>query len=114
MECMKCGRETSGREVFCEECLKVMEKHPVGSAPVQIHPRPETKAKSAVRKQPKAEELLEKSRKTVARLKKLCLVLTLLLVLALGALGYLIWQSGEDINLGSNYSTATSETGGNP
>ena len=115
MECMKCGRETSGNDVFCAECLKVMDEHPVNSGiPVQIHPRPEAKRKSPMAKQPKAEETIQKLKKTVSRLKVLCLILTLLLFFTAAALGFSIWHSDDDFNLGFNYSTANSETGGNP
>ena len=29
MNCMKCGREISEGQAFCEECLKIMDEYPV-------------------------------------------------------------------------------------
>lgn len=29
MNCMKCGRETKSDDVFCQDCLEHMERHPV-------------------------------------------------------------------------------------
>ena len=40
MNCMKCGKEVSEGQAFCQECLKVMEQYPVRSgAYVRIPPR---------------------------------------------------------------------------
>ena len=29
MNCMKCGKTTTNEQVFCDDCLQVMAKHPV-------------------------------------------------------------------------------------
>lgn len=29
MDCMKCGRDTGGKQVFCPECLETMHRYPV-------------------------------------------------------------------------------------
>ena len=29
MQCMKCGREIDGEQVFCDNCLSIMEKYPI-------------------------------------------------------------------------------------
>ena len=40
MNCMKCGREISEGQAFCEECLKIMEQYPVRPGTyVRIPPR---------------------------------------------------------------------------
>ena len=42
VNCMKCGREISEGQVFCEECLEIMEQYPVRSGTyVRIPPRKE-------------------------------------------------------------------------
>ena len=42
MNCMKCGREIDGDQVFCQECLFEMEKYPVKpGTSVQLPPRRE-------------------------------------------------------------------------
>ena len=40
VNCMKCGREISEGQVFCEDCLKIMEQYPVRPGTyVRIPPR---------------------------------------------------------------------------
>ena len=40
VNCMKCGKEVSEGQAFCQECLKVMEQYPVRSGTyVRIPPR---------------------------------------------------------------------------
>ena len=36
MNCMKCGKEIQDGQVFCQECLADMEKHPI---PQDAHPQ---------------------------------------------------------------------------
>ena len=44
MQCLKCGRETEGTNVFCKACLEQMSARPVRpGTPVTIYPRPEKK-----------------------------------------------------------------------
>lgn len=41
MTCMKCGKEVSGSNVFCDECLAEMEQYPVNpGTPVLLPNRP--------------------------------------------------------------------------
>ena len=37
MNCMKCGRKIKDRQVFCEDCLAIMESYPVKpGTPIQL------------------------------------------------------------------------------
>ena len=113
MNCMKCGRETQGQEVFCEECLQKMAACPVKpGTPVTIPKRPKKVTVSPSKKQ-KTEEIIEKLQK---KIKILQISVILLCVLLLGSLVFSGWHfattdhSGHDI--GQNYSTEI--PGGNP
>lgn len=80
MNCMKCGRELKGTEVFCPECAAEMEKYPVKpGTPVQLPPRtavPSAKKKSK-RRILKPEEQIAKLRHSV-RLLSLALVVLMI------------------------------------
>lgn len=109
MECLKCGRETAGNEVFCSECLKEMEKNPVPSnTPVVLHNRAETPRKAVHKKTQKQDVVIDQLHKQIHRLHIWVTVLVILLVAALGALGYGAWAMGDELDLGSNYSSITS------
>ena len=42
MKCMRCGVETSGRQVFCNDCLSVMEQYPINpGTPIHLPKREE-------------------------------------------------------------------------
>ena len=45
MKCLRCGNNAAEDQLFCDECLTNMEKHPVKpGTPVHIPKRPERKA----------------------------------------------------------------------
>ena len=91
MECMKCGQETTGSQVFCDECLEVMSRYPVNSdAPVQILPR-SPKDKSAKKWEYSPEELLQRQKRISRRLYLLVWILGICLAAAVGALLYLLY-----------------------
>ena len=39
MNCLKCGQEVAAGQVFCDECLKDMERHPVNPGTPVILPK---------------------------------------------------------------------------
>ena len=83
MSCMKCGKEVSEGQVFCEECLTEMERYPVKpGTPVLLPHReilaPQRKRRN-IRRIRKPEEQLAALRST---LRLLCVILCLLLVIA--------------------------------
>lgn len=66
MACMKCGKEVSGEQVFCDACLEDMEKYPVKpGTPVLLPSRP---AQAAVHK--RAGHRVRKPEEQIAGLKK--------------------------------------------
>ena len=109
MNCMKCGREATDNNAYCQICLTEMEQFPVRPGTVILLPNQEPpQPKKAVRKKKPAlspEEQLPLLKKKVWYLRLIALVLALLLtaisVVAIQAVTELDWQR----LLGQNYST---------
>ena len=115
MECLKCGRETPGKEIFCAECLNDMEKFPVKTGtPVVIPKREEPRRQVPQKKAPKPEEIIAGLHQTIHRLRVALCIVSILLALTAAGLGLSIWYDVEDPEPGFNYSTVTFPTeGGN-
>lgn len=92
MYCLRCGKETTDEQVFCQACLDNMENYPVKpGVPVQLPHRPAVQLPKRTGKKGKnqsPEELLEDMRKTVRRMTRVLLLAVLLLLLAGGIIFY--------------------------
>lgn len=94
MNCMRCGKETEEKNVFCSECLEDMAKYPVKPGTlIHIPSRPESDSRKNTRKRRElsAEEQLDNAKNavqillvTVLGLFGMVVVLGLLLLLMLG------------------------------
>ena len=110
MNCMKCGRETQEKNVFCQTCLLEMQKYPVRADTVVLLPR--RKEASLVKKTPKRhvpapEEQLKQIRKRV-------LFLALLLAVSIGLIALMLkptmhYIMDDHFEIGQNYSTVISQ-----
>ena len=69
MPCIKCGRKIKDRQVFCEECLAIMDTYPVKpGTPIQLPtppPKSATPTKVSKRRQRKPEEQISYQRATI-------------------------------------------------
>lgn len=84
MGCMRCGKETEGKAVFCPECLAEMENYPVKPGTVIHIPH---RKEQEVRKTPRKRELtMEEQLQSAHRL------IQFLVVAVLGLLGALIFS----------------------
>ena len=110
MQCLKCGKETTGEKVFCDDCLEVMEQYPVNPSTPVPAPRvvANTQEKKATRRRPPTEE------ETILQLKGLIRLLTvtvaILAVLLCFVAGLLMQQLETNQNknaIGKNYTSAT-------
>lgn len=85
MHCMKCGRKLKENQVFCPECLAVMEDYPVKpGTPIQLptrHNSPSASARPSKKKARKPEEQILRLRSAV-RWLTLALVVALLAFIA--------------------------------
>lgn len=111
MHCLKCGRETDEGQVFCQECLLDMGKHPVDPNEVVLLPqRPATPpAKKPARRRtvPPEERILQLKK----RIRLLAVLLVLVTTIA-AALAYPTVQYFRRYRLrpGQNYSSIVATT----
>ena len=116
MTCMKCGREIDDDQVFCQECLEVMDKYPVKPGTVVLLPRVSQNQPKPHRRHP-----VISPEEQILTLKKRVRGLVLALILAVAAtvgLAYVTvsdYLEDKDVQLlpGQNYSSSTTPaTGG--
>ena len=92
MHCMKCGRKIKDRQVFCEECLAIMDTYPVKpGTPIQLPPPPSknsTPAKANKRRQRNSEQQIAYQRITI-RWLSLALTVSILSFIVVAAM--LLW-----------------------
>ena len=115
MNCMKCGRETENEQVFCQDCLQVMEKFPVRPGTVVLLPRrrePSVIKKSIKRHVPSAEEQVKILRKRVMTLTLLLIMCIIAIVLMYKPTMHYVLD--EHVEIGQNYSTMTTTTSSAP
>lgn len=114
MQCLKCGKKTSGRQVFCEECLAVMQDYPVKPG-IPVH-LPQRESRAAEKKQPASlreptsAEQLRHLRTMIRWLLGVIAVLSVLLLLTAGMLIHMLEQDKGGSAIGKNYTTTDSVT----
>lgn len=112
MYCLRCGKDTSGNQVFCDSCLESMEKYPIkpGTAvqlPKRKAPIPVKKSFRRVRATT-AEELVVHMRKAI-RVLAVMLAICLLLLSVAGGLLIHYWQTAPEAPKGQNYTVVGAE-----
>ena len=112
MKCMRCGRDTTDQQVFCDDCLADMARHPVKPDVAVYLPsrRPAEPQRKQIRHRKKdlsAEELVPILRSRIWILSAAVVILMLML----GAAAAGVWfannpTTDEKIpNIGQNYQT---------
>ena len=106
VSCLKCGKETRNEQVFCSQCLAVMERYPV-KTDVHIQLPKQTERDLPKKSGKKRRTLSQEEQILILRKRNRRLVAILLaMALLLGAAGYLLVRatvSTEDTELGKNY-----------
>ena len=107
MACMKCGKKTKDDQVFCPDCLKVMEAYPVKrDIHIQLPNRPThpvSKRSGKKRRNLTPEEQVAYLQSRVRRQKFTIALLFLLLICALIALLYFTGEVDRLLELVPNY-----------
>lgn len=112
MYCMKCGKETTDSQVFCDACLVIMDKYPVKPGThIQLHPRPEVKpGRSSSRKRSYTpEEQILRLRRGIKGLALALLSCLLALALTVTLLVHTSQQYRESNAIGKNYNTVEAD-----
>ena len=113
MNCLKCGKDTKGEQVFCDTCLQVMDAYPVKSdTPIHLPIRTDAQApsKKAVHRKKviPPEEQVQLLKAANRRLALTVLTLILALGLCAGAFAYHLLNPEHQLptssgNTGKNY-----------
>lgn len=108
MNCMKCGVEIPETQVFCSDCLQVMDAYPIKPGTAVHIPVREPYRRSASRKKPPTPaEQIARLKKTRRRLLILILVLMISLGISLFAVHRMYRQLQEKETIGKNFSTVS-------
>lgn len=108
--CLKCGKETQTSQVFCDECLEVMQQYPVRpDIAIQLPQRNARGQERAVGPQElSAEEELLRLRRMLRWLVGFVAVLAVLLMICAGLLLQDIPSNTPKPDIGKNYTTIDS------
>ena len=113
MQCLRCGRETDGDQVFCFLCESVMVKHPVKPNTVVTIPERSARLRSTpVRKPQKQEEDTEHLHRTILQLRLWVCMLMAALMLCVGVLTWQELTREEKPAIGQNYTSIIDFGGG--
>ena len=113
MQCLRCGRETEGEQVFCFLCESVMVKHPVKPNTVVTIPERSVRARTApVRKLARTEEDTDHLRRTILQLRLWVCMLMAALMLCVGVLTWQELSRAREPAIGENYSSIIDFGGG--
>ncbi len=115
MACIKCGKEVSGSQVFCDSCLQDMQQYPVNpGTPVVLPNRPNQAPvhKRERRRIRKPEEQISGLKSAVAWLCVFCCLL--MAALTISIMLNLQLMGNEDIRILPNQKANTSQNGAPP
>ena len=114
LNCMKCGTEIEGGNVFCGSCLTDMDKYPVKPGTrilLPNHPAPESVKKQPVRKRPPTvAQKLKKTQKVLKWVTVALVVSLLMLGFTLSMLIEYVTPKDPQENIGQNYNTIGSQS----
>ncbi len=106
MQCLKCGKKAKDEQVFCPQCLTVMENYPVkADVHIQLPSRPKLDASKKSGKKRRALSPEEQIAILRSRQRRL-VAITAALVLLLGAACTLLVYNAlapEELEWGTNY-----------
>ena len=112
MNCLKCGRDTTQDQVFCDRCLEIMDAYPVKpGTPVHL---PHWESLDAAKRQNHRKRALSQEehilllRKHLRRMRICAGILALVLCLATAMLLYEILTPNSQV-IGQNYTIDTTQ-----
>lgn len=113
MNCLKCGKEVGHSQVFCDDCLQVMDSCPVDpGTPIHIPQRAPHSEKPSRRKADRYADSIRSLRRVIRWLCAALAALTLIICVLCGLLYYTINNTPKENAIGKNYTTT--ETGTQP
>ena len=109
MQCLKCGKKTAEKQVFCDECIAIMEKHPVKPGVVIHIPQREKidpeKRRGAQDIEDAKEGQIQRQRSVIRMLAGVLAVMSVILLLTAGMLLHVMNEKSTGKAIGKNYTT---------
>ena len=109
MQCLKCGKKTAEKQVFCVECLVLMEKHPVKPGTVVHIPQRQRKEADKHHGARDVEDAKEnqilRQRNVIRALIGVLAVMSVVLLLTAGMLLHVMNRESAGKDIGKNYTT---------
>ena len=112
MSCLKCGKETEPRQVFCQECQADMQKYPITPNTAVHLPQRNTDVEKnpAFEKEQTEADIIAQLKRIIRWLTLTIGILTLLLCLLAGLLLNSLDNAAPEIDIGKNYSPVDTDT----
>ena len=112
MSCLKCGKETEPRQVFCQECRTAMQKYRVSPNAVVHLPRRnvDLEKKPVYEKEQTEADVIIHLKRMIRWMALTIGILTLLLCLMAGLLFNSLSAPAPQTDIGKNYSTFDTST----
>ncbi len=115
MNCLKCGKETQDTQVFCPDCLQIMEQYPIAPETVIHLPKRTsgtTEKTPSRRRDLSTAETISQLQGMIRWLTATVAILSLLLCIVAGLLLYNLSTPSSSGTIGRNYTTI--DTGAQP
>lgn len=112
MNCLKCGKETQEAQVFCGDCLQIMDSYPVAPGTAIHLPHRESAAqekKPPRRRELTAAETISQLRGMIRWLTATVAILSVLLCLIAGLLIHTLDDPSGSGTIGRNYTTTDTD-----
>lgn len=110
MSCIKCGKDTAEKNVFCQECLDGMESYPVKPGTpvlIPVHSTPRRHPPRKVRA-PEPEEVIRRQKRIIRLLSVCAAVLLVAWALTTAVILKMLFEE-DSVPIGQNFSFTTSQ-----
>ena len=113
MNCIKCGKDTTEKNVFCQECLGQMDNYPVKPGTPVMIPQHDTVRRPPVRKirAPEPEDVIRRQKKII-RLLSMGVAVLLIAWAVTTAVVIRMLMEEDGAPIGQNFGITTMDTGG--
>ncbi len=105
MQCLRCGREILEGQVFCNDCQKVMERHPVKPHTVVNIPQRSIRDRNLAPKTPRLDDNTELLKRRVRQLRLLVAMLLAFLIFCTGWITWTELRQSKRPAIGQNYTS---------
>ncbi len=110
MYCLKCGKEITEPQVFCETCQESMADYPIkADAKVTLPHRTVTEKALPRKRPPQPEELLQAMQRKLRRMRFALVLVSVLCALCVAALVYAHQTTEQIPTIGRNYQIDTTQ-----